>query len=454
MPISPSTEALRTGGALLAIDTLAITAAVWLAIEGGEWGGASIEANRLALTGALAGICLLFLALCQLYPGVATSAIVEFQRIAVGTTGAFLAFSASAIGLGVASPPWPVLALAWSLALALLLAGRSLGRLLLSRSPHWGVRTIVTGNGEAVKRAYETLRSDPARGLRPVSMVESVEALLRGGSPERCHCVVFATSADAETDPTRVIGALSRRFRRVLVFFTDPLAIDGALWMRASQCGPMFGVEFRNRLLSGWNKLLKRGLDLLVATLTLPALLMVIPITALLVKSTSRGPIFYGSDRIGQGGRRFKAWKFRTMRHDAQAFLADYLDRDPEVRREWKQTKKLAHDPRITPIGRWLRKTSLDELPQLWNVMRGDMSAVGPRPILPDEVPKYDRCLDLYLEVRPGITGLWQISGRNETTYGERLTMVDYYLRNWSLGLDLYILSRTCWVVLTTRGAR
>jgi lipopolysaccharide/colanic/teichoic acid biosynthesis glycosyltransferase len=142
------------------------------------------------------------------------------------------------------------------------------------------------------------------------------------------------------------------------------------------------------------------------------------------------------------------------MRNDADDFLVDHLARDSAANEEWQRSEKLHDDPRITKIGRWLRLTSLDELPQIWNVLRGEMSAVGPRPILPGEAVKYDRCFERYIRTKPGITGLWQISGRNETSYAERLRLVSYYLDNWSLWLDLYILAKTARAILSARGAK
>ncbi|WP_338064767.1 exopolysaccharide biosynthesis polyprenyl glycosylphosphotransferase [Thermus parvatiensis] len=191
------------------------------------------------------------------------------------------------------------------------------------------------------------------------------------------------------------------------------------------------------------------GLSLIGGLLLLPFLALI----AILIKLDSPGPVLYGHTRIGQNGRRFKAWKFRSMVKDADKVLKEYLEKHPELREEWERDQKLRSDPRVTRIGRILRQTSLDELPQLWNVLRGEMSLVGPRPIVQDEVIKYGEKFALYIKVKPGMTGLWQVSGRNDTTYQERVNLDIYYIRNWSLWLDLYILARTVWVVLTRKGA-
>jgi lipopolysaccharide/colanic/teichoic acid biosynthesis glycosyltransferase len=157
---------------------------------------------------------------------------------------------------------------------------------------------------------------------------------------------------------------------------------------------------------------------------------------------------------MGRNGRRYTMWKFRTMVVDADRTLEHYLEKHPQLREEWELTQKLVHDPRMVPgIGKFLRVSSLDELPQLWNVLCGEMSLVGPRPIMPFQIPRYQRGYPLYQKVRPGITGFWQISGRNLTTYEEKIDCDTYYVMNWSLWLDLYILARTVKTVLLREGA-
>src|SRR5262249_13099512 len=172
-----------------------------------------------------------------------------------------------------------------------------------------------------------------------------------------------------------------------------------------------------------------------------------------LIRLSGPGPIFYGQRRIGRGHRTFTAWKFRSMMIHADKVLADYLARNPEAAEEWERGHKLRNDPRVTRIGRFLRRTSLDELPQLWNILCGEMSLVGPRPIVEGEIEKYGEVFELYTQVRPGVTGLWQVSGRNNTTYQERIEFDEYYVKNWSVWLDVYILGCTVKAVLLSEGA-
>jgi lipopolysaccharide/colanic/teichoic acid biosynthesis glycosyltransferase len=174
---------------------------------------------------------------------------------------------------------------------------------------------------------------------------------------------------------------------------------------------------------------------------------------AVVIRVTSPGPVFFGHDRIGRNRKVFRAWKFRSMHVNADELLEEHLASNPEAREEWAKDQKLKDDPRLTLVGRFLRRTSLDELPQLWNVICGDMSLVGPRPIVEGEVGKYGTEFERYMSVPPGITGLWQVSGRNNTTYEERIQLDATYVENWSLALDAYILGRTFEAVFTGEGA-
>jgi len=226
---------------------------------------------------------------------------------------------------------------------------------------------------------------------------------------------------------------------------------------RAAEIG--FVSEFRTApavrspLATGANGTLKRVFDIVAAlVLIIPAIPLAVMI-ALAIALETRGPVFFAHTRLCAGQRPFRLWKFRSMRQDAEGALDRYLAIHPELSAEWWATHKLKNDPRITRVGRWLRRTSLDELPQLWNVLRGDMSMVGPRPIVRAEVPKYGPALHLYECVRPGVTGLWQVSGRNDLSYRRRVVCDTQYIRQWRVSLDFKILIRTVLVVLRGRGA-
>ncbi|MCC5991805.1 MAG: sugar transferase [Rhodobacteraceae bacterium] len=195
----------------------------------------------------------------------------------------------------------------------------------------------------------------------------------------------------------------------------------------------------------------KRVFDLVFAFVLLPFLIPVIVMLWLAVKLDG-GPGFFGHERLGRDGRRFKCWKLRSMVPNAQTVLKQYLAENPEAAAEWETSFKLRNDPRITRVGRFLRRTSLDELPQIWNVLKGEMSFVGPRPIVADEVRKYGDQYSTCFSIRPGITGIWQIRGRNATTYKARVQYDFHYVQNASLRLDLAIILRTAASVLRMTG--
>ena len=195
---------------------------------------------------------------------------------------------------------------------------------------------------------------------------------------------------------------------------------------------------------------------LLDRALLLAMLPVIAPLTLVVygfVRTTTPGRAFYSQERIGQDGAMFRIWKFRTMCEDAAEVLQAHLAASTEASEEWARTQKLAVDPRITKMGRLLRSFSLDELPQLWNVLAGQMSLVGPRPISDEEIRRYGACFDSYRRVKPGLTGMWQVSGRSRTTYDERVALDVRYVTRWSLQMDVAILVRTVRCVLTRDGA-
>ncbi len=213
-----------------------------------------------------------------------------------------------------------------------------------------------------------------------------------------------------------------------------------------------FEVSQSYKLNGTWWTQARRVLDPAVAAMLLVVLLPVLLIITLLVKQDG-GPAFFGHVRIGRRGREFRCWKFRTMGTDADRVLNDLLARDPAAKAEWDKDFKLRHDPRVTWIGRILRATSLDELPQLVNVVRGEMGLIGPRPIVAAEIPRYGRHIIAYMSCVPGITGLWQVSGRNDVSYRSRVLLDREYAVNQSPLLDLQIVARTILVVFAGRGA-
>jgi undecaprenyl-phosphate galactose phosphotransferase len=213
-------------------------------------------------------------------------------------------------------------------------------------------------------------------------------------------------------------------------------------------------IEIKNRLNSKYRRRLQELFNYVLAILSLPIFLPMIVIFACLIKKESPGSVFFSHNRIGKHGRIIPIWKFRSMHQDAAERLEKLLAEDEESRKEWEINFKLKNDPRVTKIGEFLRKTSLDELPQIFNVLKGEMNFVGPRPVIQQEIDQYyKKNAEYYLMVKPGITGLWQVSGRSDTGYDFRVAADKWYVTNWSLWLDIVILFKTIKVVLLRKGA-
>ena len=209
----------------------------------------------------------------------------------------------------------------------------------------------------------------------------------------------------------------------------------------------ILSLRIHNNLARPWPQLVKRAFDLVAASVLLLFLAPLLALVAAKIRLTDGGGVIFAHTRVGRHGRLFPCFKFRTMVPNSAEVLAELLARDPIARAEWAKDRKLKSDPRITPLGHFLRKTSLDELPQLLNVVRGEMSLVGPRPVVPDELELYGEARLYYLQVRPGLTGLWQISGRNDIDYERRVGLDAWYVRNWTLWYDILILVRTLAIV-------
>jgi Undecaprenyl-phosphate galactose phosphotransferase WbaP len=333
----------------------------------------------------------------------------------------------------------------------------------------WGKPVAILGADEVGRDLVRTLQREWNLGYNPVAVFDNrlapvggaLEGVPYGGTLTdamrlaRKRKVDTAILAMSHARPKRFASLISRasaNFRYVIVIPTHLSGITTSAVVARDLSGTL-GVELKHNLLSPWAQRVKRALDLwgvVVGGLLISPLLLVM---VALIKLDSPGPAFYWHQRLGRRGKHFRCWKFRTMHTDAESLLTNLLQSNVEVRSEWEKNQKLRKDPRVTRIGRFLRKTSLDELPQLWNVLRGEMSLVGPRPIVDAEVPKYYEVYKLYRRVPPGISGLWQVSGRSDTSYEERVAMDAYYVRNWSVWLDLVILARTVKSVISSWGA-
>jgi len=361
---------------------------------------------------------------------------------------------------------------AWAAAILLIPSGRYLLRNYLLRIGKWQRPTVIIGTGPNAREAWAALASEPLMGFDVVAFVrlaaetESVTpAQLAGSSipvepetawsPERLmrHQVVIALEGSDGGIQTDWLARLARAGHRE-VFLAPTLR---GLALHGMEITHFFRHELllmgvRNNLARKGPRLLKRVFDM-AASLLLLCILAPLFIWIALRIGQSGTPIFFSHSRVGRHGSIFPCYKFRTMVPDADRVLQRLLEADPTARAEWDREFKLKNDPRVTPIGKFLRETSLDELPQIWNVLKGDMSLVGPRPVVVEELQRYGDDRSFYLQVRPGITGLWQISGRNDVDYSYRVSLDTWYVRNWSLWYDLAILMKTVSVVFGRKGA-
>ena len=349
---------------------------------------------------------------------------------------------------------------------------RHLSRYIMTRLGWWLKSTYVVGTGENAVLTAAALQSDVAMGHRVEGFIDLDD---RASQPDKLSgkpvfqqfpsfsskdeagenpCFVFAFESLSEMNKHR---SLVDRYIALSPHSTVSPPITGL---------PLYGAEIltvfkqdtvllklQNRVNNPRTRFLKRTFDILVS---ISILLVLFPLMIGLYWLVGRdgSPATFGHARIGRNGKIFKCLKFRSMVVDGDSVLESHLQANPQAKAEWLATRKLSDDPRVTQIGKFLRKSSLDELPQLFNVLRGEMSLVGPRPIVQEEVFHYGDHIHSYLSMTPGITGLWQTSGRSDTTYRERVLLDVWYARNWSLWLDLVILMRTIPSLLKQSGAR
>jgi Undecaprenyl-phosphate galactose phosphotransferase WbaP len=402
-----------------------------------------------------------------LYPGVRLSPVEELRRLVVSITCMFVVWAVGVImHFGTLDlQRWFLLAV-YCTCLLTLPIGRTWVRQFLGRWTKWGIPVLVCGDDTAAVRSYQWLTDNRHLGFRPVGVIAERDALevdpddsWYAGSWEQTseiaakRGVYWAVVVPTESRPAAISSLIADYlFTIPHVHVLSELTGLPDHW-NPQQLDGLTGIHLQQNLMLPLPRLTKRCMDFVASIMAVIVLLPLLFYLAVAVKMSSRGPILYGHERIGRNGRRFRAWKFRTMFQNSSLVLDQYLEANPELQEEWTRDHKLKYDPRITRIGRLMRKTSLDELPQLWNVILGDMSLVGPRPIVDAEVAKYGLYYGLYTMVKPGITGLWQVSGRNNTTYEERVQLDAYYVRNWSPWMDVFLLLKTIRIVLFAKGA-
>jgi Undecaprenyl-phosphate galactose phosphotransferase WbaP len=372
------------------------------------------------------------------------------------------------IGNADSMPAWLAACAALAVALPLF---RWFARSALRKLRLWSWPTLVFGCGENAQQAVLALRDEAAMGYAVAGLVvpsgiASNSRVVALGLPLSAwpgaaedfarlrgyHCVIALEANESELRD-KLIRQLSQH--QVVHVHVVPAMRGVPLFGLASTnffSHEVLMIHIKNRLSHAGLRFIKRCFDIVGSTLLLGLLSPLFVYLAYKVSRDGSGP-FFGHERVGQGGKKFYCYKFRSMIVNAQEVLADLLAKDAQAKVEWEKDFKLKNDPRINSVGHFLRRTSLDELPQLWNVLMGDMSLVGPRPVVQPELGRYNEDVVYYLMVKPGMTGLWQVSGRNDVDYETRVYFDSWYVKNWTFLMDLRIMFKTVEVVLGKKGA-
>ena len=419
--------------------------------------GTLFSAEPLVLAALLAAY-----ALSALYAEIWVHPVLELRQVAHVNTVVLLAAAVA----GIAAPPLPIwCAITWVLSVALVPMLRTIIRHCCVGQSWWGYPTLVIGSGDGATNLARMLLEVPRSGLRPVLVTDprcgcrssimpvmndpaTLESILRTeGIRHAVVCLPDWSHAQLSALVDRYGGLIPH-----LLVMSDTSTLP-SVWGASRNSGGLSGMEVRNALLLATLMVVKRLLDLVLAATTLVIALPLMFALVVIMKLATPGPVFFGHTRVGRHGRHFRAWKFRTMHVNGDEILRQRLETDLNARSEWARDQKLRDDPRVTGVGRFLRKTSLDELPQIWNVLKGDMSLVGPRPIVEGEIVRYGAAFKQYTSVKPGITGLWQVSGRTDINYDDRVQLDLFYIRHWSPWLDVYILAKTVVALISRDGA-
>ena len=456
---------------LVFIDYLAIVCAESLAFNFRNWytGNNSLHISWLNFCVVFPALYLIFLNIEQLYNRRA-----QFWQIIqkLFVTSCY-AITSIIILLYIAriagSTSRMFIAVFWILSFILLVVFRYIAKKILEKYQLLQVPVLIIGAGKTAELLVQGIKDDAGMGYKIIGLLEDNK--VEDGILEKYP--VLGKFSDAEQVITKyniqhvfiAAPGLEQGKLTKLIYKVQPLV--KSMGVIPNLVGvPMGGIEaeslfneklmllrLKNNLARPINRWIKTIFDYVLTITGTIAISPILIVIALWIYKDSPGPVIFKHRRIGKNGKEFNCYKFRSMCIDAKEKLEQLLANDPEAKAEWEKDFKLKNDPRITKSGAFLRKTSLDELPQIFNVLKGEMSLVGPRPIIRDEMIRYGEYIDDYLMVKPGITGMWQVSGRSDIDYAERVLLDSWYTRNWSVWLDITLLFKTFKVVLLRKGA-
>ena len=348
-----------------------------------------------------------------------------------------------------------ILAVSWFLSLFFLPLGRYACRFHFRKRSWWSSKAILFGSKTDSDHLEKHINAQFDPVIMPLVRFDAccIEEPDFFESTQKRYAASCAVVVVDEYTTQTALAKITQRFRHVILMPSETLSGTTPSLGTAVSFGTAFGFKLAQNLLDPKRQLFKRGMDVLLSLLGLIVLSPFFIIVALCIFIEDPGNPFYSQRRIGKNGVPFNCLKFRSMVRNADSMLESLLEKNPSLADEWEKKQKLAYDPRILRLGHFLRRSSIDELPQLINVLKGEMSFVGPRPILENQITKYGSAFDLYTRVRPGITGLWQVSGRADTSFLDRVRLDRYYVYNWSVMLDILIFFKTIPAVLMRKGA-
>jgi len=431
-----------------------------------NWGG--INSKSFVTYWPYLPIFVVIFWIMKLYPGVALAPSEEFRGFTIASYLAHTGINVSRYILyEVIDSIFVAFVFSFVFSPIVLMICRDLMHAIIARLRMKGIPAVVFGAGSTGRLIVERLLNAKRIGYEPVLILDDDELsgeYYRGvpiihdtrlgpkiAAMYKIKMAIVAMPHLGQEKMTEMINYSVSAFR-YNVLIPDFFNLNN-IWMSVRDFDGVLGFATSHRLNMYWNLSIKRILDLIMVCMGGLVLLPFLLLIALAVKISSPGPVLYGHRRLGLNGRHFKAYKFRSMVMDADKKLENLLAADSRLREEWEASHKLKNDPRVTGIGKFLRRTSFDEFPQLINILKGEMSLVGPRPVTDQEIERYGENSLRILTVKPGLTGLWQVSGRSDTNYAERVSHDLYYIQSWSVWLDLWILYCTPGAIIKGKGA-
>ena len=440
----------------------------WVRVYGFVFDFKSINAKSFITYWPYLPVFIIIFHFHKLYPGVSLAPSEEMRRFFIGS---LLAYGGIIMSRLVEHEIWDSVNTAFLISgvfsTIILLTVRSATHWLLYKTKLGGIPTVIYGSGTTGKLVTDCLLGSIRTGYVPVLILDDnplgddeyknipiIHDTSLGPEIVKRYNIKMAIVAMPKLDAQKIKHLLNTSVSAFRYNIIIPNFFNiSSIWMSVRDFNGILGIETSNKFNLSFNKVIKRFMDVFCVTLGGLVVLPFLMFVALLIKLTSPGPVFYKQKRLGANGKHFYAYKFRSMAIDAEERLKKLLENNPELKAEWEENHKLHKDPRITAVGSFIRRTSIDEFPQLINILKGEMSLVGPRPIVDDEIEKYGGDCKRVFSIRPGLTGLWQVSGRSDTNYLDRVAYDIYYLQSWSVWLDLWIIFKTFGAVIVGRGA-